>query len=179
MFDHVGGNITIKGSAGGEDFSYYRLQVGQGLNPEKWLQIGEDVNTPVNNGILGTWDTTGLEGLYIIQLQVVRVDRRIDQAVLQLTVDNSKPVVKILSPLENEQYGYRSGLTIMMNVSATDNLVLERVEFYVDNMLLGTLLEPPYVIVWDALPGKHILLVEVHDLAGNISESSIPFTVGR
>jgi hypothetical protein len=107
------------------------------------------------------------------------VDRRVDQVVLQLTVDNSKPVVKILSPLEHEQYSYQSGMTIMMNVSATDNLVLERVQFYVDNMLVGTLLEPPYVIIWDALPGKHTLRVKAFDLAGNLSESSITFDVTR
>ena len=50
MFDHVNGNLILTGSASGADFSYYRLQVGQGLNPEKWLQLGDDVASPVNNG---------------------------------------------------------------------------------------------------------------------------------
>ncbi len=179
MFDHVGGNFTITGSASGEDFSYYRLQVGQGQYPDKWLQIGENVDTPVKNGILGSWDTTGLEGLYVVQLQVVRTDRRIDQAILQLTVDNSSPVVKILSPLEDQQYSYRAGMTVMMNVSAADNLVVQRVEFSVDNVAQAALLEPPFVIMWDALPGKHTLLVKAYDLAGNLSESSVAFEVTR
>ncbi len=179
MFDHVSGNFIITGSASGEDFSYYRLQVGQGLNPEKWLQIGVDVSSPVSNGILGTWDTAGLEGLYIAQLQVVRTDTRVDQAVLQLTIDNTRPELEILSPLVNEQFNYKTGLSIMMNVSARDNLVLERVEFFIDGQMEATLLESPYVIVWDALPGEHTLQVNAYDLAGNESESSITFNVNR
>jgi membrane carboxypeptidase/penicillin-binding protein len=179
MFDHVGGEIVFTGSAGGNGFSYFRLQVGQGLNPDKWLQIGGDVNTPVNDGILGTWDTSGLEGMYIVQLQVVRMDRRVDQSILQLTIDNSKPVVKIISPLSDQQYDYHPGMSIMMKVAATDNLVLERVEFFIDNVAESKLLEPPYVIVWDALPGKHTLVVKAYDLAGNVSESSQTFIVSR
>ena len=179
MFDHVAGNLTITGSAGGEDFSYYRLQVGQGLYPEKWLQIGENVETPVKNGSLGSWDTTGLEGLYIIQLQVVRTDLRIDQAILQITVDNSPPAIIILSPLEDQQYSYQAGMKVMMNVSAADNLVVQRVEFLVDNITQAVLLEPPFVIMWDALPGKHTLLVKAYDLAGNLSELSVAFEVTR
>ena len=74
MFDHVSGQINFIGTAEGDDFSYYRIQVGQGLNPQEWLQIGENVDHPVSNGLLGTWDTKGLEGLYIVELLVVRQD---------------------------------------------------------------------------------------------------------
>lgn len=179
MFDYISGKLILTGSAGGEDFSYYRLQVGQGLNPDKWLQIGEDVATPVNNGVLGTWDTAGLQGLYIVELQVVRSDRRVDQAILQLTIDNTSPEVEILSPHQDEQFSYSPGLSIMMNISATDNLVLGRVEFFVDGKEEATLLESPYVIVWDALPGIHTLQVNAYDLAGNESDTSINFDVSR
>jgi Bacterial Ig domain len=179
MFDHVAGTVSIDGSAGGDGFSYYRIQVGQGLNPQKWLQIGQDVKTPVTDGTLGTWDTSGLQGLYVVQLQVVRQDSHIDQAILQLTVDNTPPEIKILSPQVGEQYSYHPGMTVMMNVSATDNLVVERVEFYMDDKLEATLLEPPYVIVWDAVLGEHSLRVKVYDLAGNQRESKISFLVSK
>jgi membrane carboxypeptidase/penicillin-binding protein len=179
MFDQVAGMVTFTGSAGGEDFSYYRIQVGQGLNPQKWLQIGQDVKTPVTNGTLSTWDTSGLQGLYVVQLQVIRNDSHVDQAVLQLTIDNSPPELKILSPHTIEQIIYHPGMTVMMSVSATDNLVVKQVEFYVDDKLEATLLEPFYVILWDALPGEHTLRVKVYDLAGNQSEASIPFVVSK
>jgi hypothetical protein len=60
--------------------------VGQGIDPQNWIQIGSDSTTPVNNDILATWDTTGLNGLYAVQLQVVRTDQRVDTATIQVTI---------------------------------------------------------------------------------------------
>jgi hypothetical protein len=117
--------------------------------------------------------------LYVVQLQVIRNDSHVDQAVLQLTIDNSPPELKILSPHTIEQIIYHPGMTVMMSVSATDTLVVKQVEFYVDDQLEATLLEPFYVILWDALPGEHTLRVKVYDLAGNQSEASIPFVVSK
>jgi hypothetical protein len=179
MFDQVGGVIKLMGSAQGDSFSYYRLQVGKGLNPQQWIQIGEDVNNSVNEELLGTWDTTGLEGLYVVKLLVVRQDQRVDQAILQVTIDNTKPQVEILAPKEDELFTYQQSETIVMNVSASDNLILERVEFYVDDTLESTLLEPPFIILWPAQMGGHTLEVKVYDLAGNQNEAAISFTVDR
>ena len=179
MFDQVGGMINLMGSAQGERFSYYRLQVGKGLNPKQWIQIGEDVNNPVNEGLLGTWDTTGLEGLYVVQLLVVRQDQRIDQAILQVTIDNTEPQVKILAPKEGEHFTYQQSETIVMNVSASDNLIIQRVEFYVDDKLESTLLEPPFIILWHPQMGGHTLEVKAYDLAGNQNEAAISFSVDR
>ncbi len=179
MSAHVGRQIKLMGSAKGEDFAYYRLQVGKGLNPQQWLQIGNDVNNPVSDGLLGTWDTTGLEGLYVVQLLVVKQDQRVEQAFLQVTIDNTDPQVEILAPKEDEHFAYKQDTTIMINVSASDNLVLERVEFYVDDKLESTLLEPPFIILWDAQMGRHSLLVKTYDLAGNQNEAVISFTVDK
>jgi len=179
MFDHVGGKIQFTGSAEGNGFSYYRLQVGQGLNPQQWIQIGEDVDRPVSDGLLGTWDTTGLEGLYVVKLLVVRQDQRVDRSILQLTIDNTAPQVQILTPKVNEQFTYQLGKTFLINVSASDNLVLERVEVYIDNKLESTLYEPPFIILWDMQVGGHTLQVKAYDLAGNQNTTTIPFSVTR
>jgi hypothetical protein len=63
----------------------YRVLVGQGLNPQEWLQVAE-ANVPVTNGILAAWNTNGLNGLYAVQLQVVRSDQKVDTAIIQVTV---------------------------------------------------------------------------------------------
>ena len=63
----------------------YRVLVGQGLNPQEWLQIGEGT-TPVTNDLLAEWDTDGLIGLYAVQLQVIRTDQRVDTAIIQVTI---------------------------------------------------------------------------------------------
>jgi len=86
LFAEVSGGVKLVGTAAGENFSYYRVQIGKGLNPQEWIQLGGDVITPVENGVLTEWDTKGLSGLYAVQLLVVRTDQRVDTAVIQVTV---------------------------------------------------------------------------------------------
>lgn len=88
LFADVSGIVQIVGTASGADFEHYRIQVGKGLNPQTWIQLGSDVTTPVENGLLVEWDTKGLSGLYAVQLQVIRNDKRVDTAVIQVTVGN-------------------------------------------------------------------------------------------
>jgi membrane peptidoglycan carboxypeptidase len=90
LFANVSDVVKIIGTASGENFSYYRVQVGKGLNPQQWIQLGEDVTIPVESGVLVDWDTRGLSGLYAIQLQVVRSDQKIDTAVIQITIDGQE-----------------------------------------------------------------------------------------
>ncbi len=86
LFAEVSDVVKIIGTASGENFDYYRVQVGKGLNPQEWIQLGSDVITPVENGVLAEWDTKGLSGLYAVQLLVVRTDQKVDTAVIQVTV---------------------------------------------------------------------------------------------
>ena len=86
LFAEVNGQVQIKGTAAGTDFDRYRVLVGQGIDPQAWIQVGSDATTPINDNVLATWDTTGLSGLYAVQLQVVRSDQRVDIAVTQVTI---------------------------------------------------------------------------------------------
>ena len=86
LFADVSDVVKIIGTASGDDFAYYRVQVGKGLNPQQWIQLGSDVTTPVESGVLVEWDTKGLSGLYAVQLLVVRTDQRVDTAVIQVTI---------------------------------------------------------------------------------------------
>jgi len=85
LFSEVSGTVQIKGTASGTDFASYRVLVGQGLNPQEWIQVAEG-NDPITNNLLATWDTSGLSGLYAVQLQVVRTDQKVDTAIIQVTV---------------------------------------------------------------------------------------------
>lgn len=85
MFETVTSPVTVSGSAGGVGFASYRLQAGQGLDPQTWILISEG-NSPVENGVLGVWDTGGLGGLYTIQLVVVRADQRVETTAVQVTL---------------------------------------------------------------------------------------------
>ncbi|MBI5822755.1 MAG: transglycosylase domain-containing protein [Chloroflexi bacterium] len=86
LFADVNGVVQIVGTASGDGFLYYRVQVGKGLNPQEWIQLGSDVTTLVENGVLAEWDTKGLSGLYAVQLVVVREGQLVDTAVIQVTI---------------------------------------------------------------------------------------------
>ena len=86
LFAEIGGRVQIVGTAAGNDFQYYRIQVGKGLYPSDWIQIGEDEKTPVINGALAEWDTEGLSGLYAIQLVAVYKDQRVETAIILVMI---------------------------------------------------------------------------------------------
>jgi hypothetical protein len=54
---------------------------------------------------------------------------------------------------------------------------LSKVEFYMDQGLVGESDEAPYGIFWQAKIGRHTLRVVATDLAGNTAETSLVFTV--
>jgi len=85
LFSEVSGEVQIRGTAAGDDFVSYRVLVGQGLNPQQWIQIAEG-NESVTNGLLAEWNTSDSSGLYAVQLQVVRNDQKVDTAIIQITV---------------------------------------------------------------------------------------------
>ena len=88
LFAEVHGKVQIKGTAAGVDFARYRVLVGQGIDPQQWIAVGDEATTSVQDGLLATWDTAGLSGLYAVQLQVIRTDQRVDSAIIQVTVTN-------------------------------------------------------------------------------------------
>jgi len=88
MFAELRGAVEISGSAAGADFAYYRLEYGQGLNPQTWVQIGSNATEPVEEGVLAAWDTSSLNGLYALRLLVVRGDMRVERAVILVSVVN-------------------------------------------------------------------------------------------
>ena len=132
---------------------------------------------PAEDEILAVWDTSELNGLYAIQLQVVRADQRVETAVIQVTVDNTAPTVGITYPADGEELSYDSNGQITFQVAASDNLSLARVEFAVDGSSVGVLEDPPYALAWRVRRGEHALFVKAIDRAGNESTARVVFTV--
>jgi membrane peptidoglycan carboxypeptidase len=179
MFTDLRGVVNIGGSATGSDFSYYRVQVGQGLNPQTWVQVGQDIHTPVEDGSLVKWDTRELNGLYAVQLLVVHSDQSITTAVTQVSVDNTPPQLSLLYPEEGATLDYSRNRQIAFQVQASDNLGLAKVSFYVDDELVGESDQAPYVLSWESLPGQHRLRVVATDSAGNQTQQEATFTVNQ
>jgi membrane peptidoglycan carboxypeptidase len=178
MFADGRARLEIRGSAEGANFVWYRLEYGQGLYPSGWVQIGTDSHTQITNGLLGEWDTTGLNGLYSLRLMVVRSTQHIDQAVVQVTLDNTPPQVAITYPQAGQTISAAQEPQVALQAQASDPFLTE-VDFYIDDAVVGKSSVAPFGVVWTAKSGGHILQVVATDQAGNTTEVEANFTVAK
>ena len=138
----------IVGNARGGALAGWRLEVGPGLNPSSWSPIGGDHGNPIDHGPLEYWDVSGLEGLYTLRLTVMRHNRPPDQAAIQVTVDHTPPTVRLRYPWEGKVYVMEDDEYVSIQASATDNVSMDRVEFYFDGQLLQASTVPLYNARW-------------------------------
>ena len=171
------GQTPITGTVSIDDLDFFRLQAGQGLYPQAWFQVGEDQSQTVTDELLGRWDTSKLNGLYALQLIAVQDDQNVVRDTVLVTVDNQPPEIEPGSPFPGEEISADERPSIVLWVEASDNLGMARVEFYLDDRLLATFIQPPYGISWNCAPGEHTLRVLAVDEAGNTSEELVQFTV--
>jgi hypothetical protein len=126
---HVTGQIQVQGNARGEEFQSYRLQIGPGLEPGQWTDLGSG-NAPVEGGALGYLNTWNLsEGLYTLRLLVQRGGGT-RQWTTQITIDKTPPTVMISDPQPNRLYVMEQHEQININAVAQDTWALARVEFF-------------------------------------------------
>jgi membrane peptidoglycan carboxypeptidase len=173
-FEYIRGRNWISGWMEVENLSHYRVLFGQGLNPTHWYQIGEDQGAPVERGILTLWDTSGLEGLYTLQLIVVDQEGIAQIATRYVTIDNVKPEILVKGPQPGETFHLSQHEYVFYEVAVTDNLGISRVEIYLDNKRIKTIFAAPFVI---EIPITESGVVQIsaiaYDLAGNESQSEV------
>ncbi len=171
QFSFVRGKLPLTGTAAGEGFISYRLQLGRGINPTQWQNISEPVTNPVENGLLGELDTAGLDGLYIVRLMVVYEGQRVQLAYLQVTADNTPPTTRIPYPLPGQVFAGPDQRTVTLQAEVSDAVGVARVEWWLDGRKIGGRTSAPYALIWDGTVGRHTLQVRAIDLAGNESRS--------
>ena len=92
--------------------------------------------------------------------------------------DTTPPTVSISSPAD----GSTVTATVIVSATATDNVAVSRVEFFVDGALRATDTTSPYNYSWDttALPnGNHNLIARAYDAAGNSRSDSYTIIVNN
>lgn len=178
LFAYLHGKVDLVGSAsgdprsaGGDGFSSYYLQFGQGLNPRTWQMVAPESTQAVNNGTLAVWDTTGLDGLYALRLVVVHQNQRIDTAILQVTVDNTPPVVKVSYPAAGQTFSYPDERQISLQADIQEQVGVKLVEWTMDGSKIGETPQSPFIMPWITGIGDHTLTIKTTDLAGNVGES--------
>lgn len=170
-FAYVNGLVEIVGTASGDGFYSYSLQAGEGLNPAEWEQIGEESRQRVEGGLLGLWDTRELNGLYAIRLMMVRDDKKVFSAIVQVSVDNIPPTLNVPYPTNEQVFKSGSAQAITFQAEATDLMGIKKVEWIVDGQPAGERLQPPFSLPWSGTPGAHQLTVRAYDMAGNVAEA--------
>ena len=85
--------------------------------------------------------------------------------------DTAAPTVNDISTAAASSFNRTTTLT----VTATDNVGVTEVRFFVDGNLVGTDTTSPYAVDWDTTTvadGDHTVLAEAEDAAGNVGQSS-------
>ncbi len=172
-FDFVRGVTSVNGEATIEDFSNYRLQYGEGLNPTEWIQIGGENRARVASGRLGSWDTAGLDGLYTLQLIVVDGEGQLFTSAVNLTIDNQPPDLEVILPEEGQEIDSES-TDVVLQVSASDAYGVSEVTFYIDGELIEVVSTPPYSRRWvPSAGGEYAFYAEAVDYAGNAIQTEM------
>ncbi|NIS82459.1 MAG: hypothetical protein GTO14_20130 [Anaerolineales bacterium] len=180
-FEVLRGEVIVRGNARPEGLSFYRLQFGQGLNPLQWTQIGADVDTTVRGTVLGRWHSEGLNGLYTLQLQVVLDNGRILTSAVHVTIDNSPPEIRVLSPSPGSITDLSWRKEVVLEADIRDEMQVDRAIFYVNGRAVATVTDPPYSTRWyPDKEGNYVVYIRAYDVAGNETESErIIFSVTR
>ncbi len=149
QFEYIKGTIIITGNAKLDGFQLYRLEYGPGLNPVEWNQLGGDHNSPVDNAPMEIWNTEDqAEGLYTLQLTVLRGDNSFERHAVQVTIDNTPPQAEIVNPPDGKVYEFENDEYVNLQVDANDNFAMDRVEYYLDNKKIGETTVAPYNMRW-------------------------------
>jgi hypothetical protein len=94
------------------------------------------------------------------------------------TPDTTPPTVSISSPTS----GATVSGTITVSASASDNVGVAKVEFYLDGVLKQTDTSSPYTFSWDtttATNASHTLTAKAYDAAGNTASASVTVAVNN
>lgn len=92
--------------------------------------------------------------------------------------DNIPPTVSITSPVNGTRIGFKTNL-LTIRADAYDNVRIDRVEFYINGVLIGTATTSPYTVTWKigtSPRGTYTLTAIAYDVNKN-STVSAPVTV--
>jgi len=175
----VGGIVSVVGTAADVGLQNYTLEVGKGSAPATFTRI-EAGSTPVVNGRLGLWATeSDDDGIYTLKLTARDDAGNVSVATRTADVfnpgrDATPPVVSIVTPQSGASL---SGL-VPIEVQATDNVGVTRVELVVDNQVENVFTTPPFTQTLRSEKlsnGAHRIAARALDAKGNEGTASVDF----
>lgn len=173
------GPIEIRGNAKGGNWVGYKLAFAPGFSPapDKFIQIGPDHGEQIDNNVLERWDLGGIpNGPYSLKLTRIEQDGKSLDALIRVTVDAISPTIRVAQPFQGDRFDAPKDEWIDVTTSVTDNVAIDRVEFFANNgekpFLIKTV--APYSVKWTiplGYSGVAELYAVAYDRAGNRRES--------
>jgi hypothetical protein len=173
---NVSGTVTLQASAAASG--------GAGITSVQFLLDGQPLGAPVTSAPYSYNWTVGSTSLGAHTLSARASDSAGNVATAaSVTVnvvtggggggpDTTPPTVSITNPTAGETV---SGTTPLA-ASASDNVAVAAVQFFLDGKAIGSpVTAPPYAISWDtttAASGTHMLSAQATDTSGNVGSSS-------
>ena len=155
-----------------------------GVSTVEFLVDGALRSSDASSPYSYSWDTTGASnGSHTVAARARDAAGNTATSSVTVTVSNSvpdttPPSVSITSPVD----GSTVSATVSVAASASDNVGVSKVEFYVDGALKGTDTTSPYGYSWDTTAagnGSHTLTAKAYDAAGNTASASATVTVSN
>ncbi len=148
--------------------------------PSGWSFTGGTAATSPGASVTKTISVTSnpasLDGSYIFTVTATDVSDTGSNASVNGTyvvyTDVVGPTLAITSPIN----GSSLPINVTLSASAMDVSVVNRVEFYMDGVLLKTFTTSSYTMKWNTKKlarGAHIFLVKAYDAVGNMSQASV------
>jgi ELWxxDGT repeat protein len=162
---HSGASVTVAASAtDGRGVSRVEFYVGASL-------LGTDSTSPYSV----SWNTASLaNGTYSLTARAFDAagNSATSTPVSVIVSDTTAPLVSITAPTQ----GATVTGTTTLSVSTSDNRgVVSRVEYSVNDALLGSVSTSPYSLAWNTAgltPGSYRLRARAYDAAGNVGTSA-------
>ncbi len=179
-FDVVGGAVDVRGSLDTSNFEFYQLSYGQGPNPTQWVNLTDAMTTFSAGTSLALWDTSGLDGTYVLQLRVVKRDGTTETGFSQVTVDNLSPAIVLRAGEPNQVFRWTVDSIIPVTAEVSDNIRIGRVDFYLNGQFIATANSYPYVYNHPInRPGIETFTAVVYDAVDNNSTAETSVEVIR
>jgi Tol biopolymer transport system component/flagellar hook assembly protein FlgD/fibronectin type 3 domain-containing protein len=124
----LGTILEVKGSVSDQHFAGYTLETGQEGDPDSWRPIAMK-STSVDNGILGVWNTFGLEGAWSLRLSAKDQAGNESHTEVALDLENRTSIIRslqaeprIFSPNGD---GNLDQTTILYDLTASSQIAIE------------------------------------------------------
>lgn len=173
-YAYAGATVDIVGTINRTGAVSWLLEYGADVNPDRWIAIGERRSVDATGTVAATWETVLLSGIHTLRLTVDFADgSRLTDTKL-LTFDNTPPAVELGANGGADAASIAVGEVVSLLAEVSDNLAIERVEFYRDDELLLVDSDWPYGFELEAdRAGEAVIRALVFDQVGNRAESSL------